>query len=509
LAEPTILQLTDSNSSYKVNHYVQVFSELDTLSPKVAFERINSGVMESVPYEGNPGMTNSDVAYWLLFTIRNNSSQTEFMLDLAYPQLDYAQLALVDSTGAQLLFETGDKFPFSNRPFSHRNFVFPISIAQGETMTFLLNADKRKSAIRFPLTLMTEEAFFAKSEKERTYLSLYYVFIMLIVLGSVLIGVGLRKSVFLWFALSVGCYGLWLLTWQGFSYKYLIPNSPVLNRHFLPFCSQMAVLSLLVFIQSFFETKRLLPKFNAVMNGVLGFFVLGTIVWVIIPETYIEMAPKLFAIRYMLVGSILVFGVTSAIRYTKIDKQRSLIFAISYSIFFLGIIGKILDEYGVINEFSFVINPILIGNLIQVIGLSSAMIFILIGIVREREELKSKAEELQQSLHELELETKANKTEFFTLKSKALIPIDKIMYIQSDGPYVEIFVEGKEKPEIDRRSLSKMTNELPDYFKQIHRSIIVNFKQVKIKRVNSVTLQDETVLNISRTFKEGLRDVQA
>jgi len=137
------------------------------------------------------------------------------------------------------------------------------------------------------------------------------------------------------------------------------------------------------------------------------------------------------------------------------------------------------------------------------------MIFILIGIVNEREALKSKAEELEQSIHKLELETQANKTEFLTLKSKALIPIEKIMYIRSDGPYVEIFVEGKDKPEVDRRSLSKMTEALPDYFRQIHRSAIVNFKQVKIKRVNSVTLKNETLLNISRSFKEGLRDFKA
>jgi len=506
VSQAKALMLNNQDDSYNVNEFVSVFSESDTISPQAAFLRIQSGEMLQVPYEGNPGMTNSDVAYWLLFRVTNKSDQTEFKLELSYPQLDFAQFAEIRNGEVETLAQTGDRFVFDRRPYPHRNFVFPISIPTGDTKTFLLNADKRKSAIRFPLELMTNERFSEKTEKERTYLSIYYVFIIIIVCGAIAIGLGLKKPVFLWFALSVACYGLWLFTWQGFSYKYLIPNWPLLNRHFLPFCSQIAVLSLLAFIQSFFETKRLLPKFNAIMNGVLAFFILGTIVWVIIPNTYIEFAPKLFAIRYLLVGTILAFGVTAAIRYAKVNKQRSIIFAISYSIFFIGIIGKILDEYGLISEFSFVYDPILIGNLIQVLGLSTAMIFILISIVNDREVLKTKTEELEQSIHQLELKSQANEIEFFTLKSKALIPIDKIKYIQSDGPYVEIFVEGKDKPEIDRMSLSKMTEKLPAYFKQIHRSVIVNFRQVKIKRVNSVTLKDETTLTISRSFKEELRE---
>ena len=109
---------------------------------------------------------------------------------------------------ASLLFETWDQYVFEKRPISNRNFDFPISLEKGEVKTFLLNADKRKSAIRFPLTLMTIESFNDQSEKERTYLSVYYVFIILIVLAAIVIGLGLRQPVFLWFALSVACYGL-------------------------------------------------------------------------------------------------------------------------------------------------------------------------------------------------------------------------------------------------------------------------------------------------------------
>lgn len=78
------------------------------------------------------------------------------------------------------------------------------------------------------------------------------------------------------------------------------------------------------------------------MNGVLIFFGVGTLVWIIIPDVYVAYAPKLFALRYTLVASILVFGFTSAIKYAWIDGRKSLIFALSYTLFFFSIVAKIL-----------------------------------------------------------------------------------------------------------------------------------------------------------------------
>lgn len=207
-------------------------------------------------------MTNSDFGYWILFTVRNETEAEDLMLELSYPQLDLTSLSLVEKDSATMMYQTGDSFVFSQRPYLSHNFVFPMSIPKGETKTYLLNADKRNSAVRFPLRLYEEQAFEAKTEKERLYLTVYYVFLLLVVFVATLIGIALKKWVFIWYAVSVFFYALWLFTWQGFSYKYLTSSFPELNRHFLAFCSQMAVVSLLVLIQSYFETKTLMPNFT-------------------------------------------------------------------------------------------------------------------------------------------------------------------------------------------------------------------------------------------------------
>lgn len=116
----------------------------------------------------------------------------------------------------------------------------------------------------------------------------------------------------------------------------------------------------------------------------------------------------------------------------------------------------------------------------------------------EVEELKLKLKELSQSKSRLKIPR-----EFITLKSKALIKLEDIRYIQSDGPYIEIFLADKEKPEIDRNSLKGILEELPpEEFIQVHRSYIVNIEFIKAFYATKIILQDGTEVNVSRSFKE-------
>lgn len=502
------LVFSDPEVIYKVNNFVKVFQTPDTITSQEAWIRILNGELDEVPYQGNPGMTNSDVAYWLVFTVVNElPNESDFKLELSYPQLDLTSLSEIKGDTAYTLFITGDSFEFDQRPIRNRNFVFPISIDHLAKKTFLLNADKRNSAVRFPLRLYSEDQFQLKSNKEQNYLTAYYLFLVIMTFCLLLVGLGLRKGVFIWYALSVFCYGLWLFTWQGFSYKYITSNLPEFNRHFLAFCTQISVMSFLVFVQSFFNTKKLLPKFDKLMNGVLILFGLAIIIWVIIPDTYIAIAPKLFAVRYILVGLILAFSIVAAVKYRKVSQQRFILFAISYSLFFITLIGKILDEYGVISEYNFVLDPVLIGNLLQVLVLSMAMILILIKIIRERENLRKTNSELKASLNRLEVVSPSKTLEYITLKSKAVLTVNEIIYISSDGAYCEFYLIGRQHPEIDRQTMTVMEGVLPANFIRIHRSTIVNVDFVKQASASALLLFDGRKLVISRTYKEKVKDV--
>ncbi|MCO6360005.1 LytTR family transcriptional regulator DNA-binding domain-containing protein [Roseivirga pacifica] len=98
------------------------------------------------------------------------------------------------------------------------------------------------------------------------------------------------------------------------------------------------------------------------------------------------------------------------------------------------------------------------------------------------------------------------KTQIIELKSKAILEAEEIVAVKSDGNYLEFYLKSKDKPEIDRNRLKNVLEVLPDYFVQIHRSYIINLKEVRIKFSDKVEMKNGEVLPVSRTYKDNLKD---
>ncbi len=93
------------------------------------------------------------------------------------------------------------------------------------------------------------------------------------------------------------------------------------------------------------------------------------------------------------------------------------------------------------------------------------------------------------------------------LKSKAVISIDDLRYLQSDGHYVNLFLKGQSNPEVERSSLKEWETKLEAYdFIRIHRSYLVGLNDLKAVYASKVLLKDGTELPVSRTYKEELKN---
>jgi DNA-binding LytR/AlgR family response regulator len=113
-------------------------------------------------------------------------------------------------------------------------------------------------------------------------------------------------------------------------------------------------------------------------------------------------------------------------------------------------------------------------------------------------------QELNQQIGELMKHQNSSKKEvnYITLKSHAVIPLENIIYVQSDGPYVEFYLKDKERPEVDRNTLKKLSQELPNnQYIQVHRSYIVNLAYIRSIYSNKLILKNGIELTISRSFK--------
>tara|TARA_R110002050_G_scaffold258026_1_gene397185 strand:+ start:2176 stop:3945 length:1770 start_codon:yes stop_codon:yes gene_type:complete len=93
------------------------------------------------------------------------------------------------------------------------------------------------------------------------------------------------------------------------------------------------------------------------------------------------------------------------------------------------------------------------------------------------------------------------------LKSKAVIKVADILYVQSEGHYVNIHLLNRENPEVERISLAALLKELgEESFQRIHRSYAVNVSQLKAVYSNRVLLHNGQELPVTRTYNGALQE---
>lgn len=103
---------------------------------------------------------------------------------------------------------------------------------------------------------------------------------------------------------------------------------------------------------------------------------------------------------------------------------------------------------------------------------------------------------------------KSIKDNVIQLKSKASIKSSQILYIKSDGHYVEYHLDTQKNPEVDRNTMIEVEKQLPPQaFVRIHKSYIVNINRIKIINSNKVMLDTGEWINLSRVYKQALKDI--
>ncbi|MFY0605217.1 MAG: LytTR family transcriptional regulator DNA-binding domain-containing protein [Cyclobacteriaceae bacterium] len=496
----------DSTSIVDLNPYLKVYHTPDTLSAKEAYQHIYSD-WEPLDEQVNPGMDYPDDVYWLNFSLKNTSPKvSKFYIEIDFPQIDFIQLYAIDSV-PKLLLETGDQFPFSKRPLPFRNFLLPVTLDENSNQEFLLLLDKRFSTMRFPMTVFHENFLTTRISKSQFKYSIFFSFLLLVVVLSLILGILLRQKAFAAYAFYVLSFGMWFFTSRGLTYQLITSEYPEFNKHFLPFCSQLAIFALVIYIQQFFQTSKYLPKFHSIMNVILLIFLGGFIFWGIFPDGFVQYASVLFPINFSLTIMVVIFTIFSAIFYYRIDRLRSVMFLTAYALFFLGIFVQVFSELGIIDASALPLDPIFTGYLLEVFILSIAMSIILRNMLLGSKVLQEKNSQLNE-----EVETYINKEQnqqagYITLSSKAVLKLDEIKYISADDHYLEYHLMDAKQKEIDRHTLSAIEKELPSNFVRIHRSTIVNIDFVKALYSEKLTLIEGTELKVSRKYKPNIQSL--
>ena len=94
------------------------------------------------------------------------------------------------------------------------------------------------------------------------------------------------------------------------------------------------------------------------------------------------------------------------------------------------------------------------------------------------------------------------KTDYRVVK----VAISDIRYIEGMSEYLKLHLKSDPKPLITLLSMKKIEEFLPAYFMRIHRSYIINLKEIQEVNKNRVIMDADTYLPIGDNYKEAFND---
>lgn len=274
----------------------------------------------------------------------------------------------------------------------------------------------------------------------------------------------------------------------------------------------------IIFTRNLLNTKETLPKWDRYIKVALYFsigFYIFYILLSVFHNNHREVNGYLFEYYYI---SFFIFAILTYFKVFRLKHKIAYYFITGSSIYiFLAFATNLI--YALVGQKEFATMFGFDSLLFSYSGMYiEAIMFAIIvaekqkQIQIERDEIKKEFETLQLELDSLKqkksIENEEKENELINLKSKAILNSSEILYIKSDGHYVEYFIENNTKPEIDRNSLSEVLKILPsNSFVRIHKSFIVNIYRIKIINATKVMLDNGVWINLSRTYKQKLKDI--
>jgi tetratricopeptide (TPR) repeat protein len=130
-------------------------------------------------------------------------------------------------------------------------------------------------------------------------------------------------------------------------------------------------------------------------------------------------------------------------------------------------------------------------------------------LLRKKEEQHlEKIGQISEELLQLKAEVaeqidKKDSQQSLKFKSGAVVAVDELIFIETEGHYLNIHLEGNVAPEVERQSMVQLLELLPpDQFARVHRRFALNLKKVRSVKAAQILLKNGAEIPLSRTYRK-------
>lgn len=378
----------------------------------------------------------SKSALWLHGELLNRAPQTEWLLGMRYPLLDFVDIYVVWPDGRIQHHASGDRRPFNTRDIDDRNFYFKLTLQPGERVQLFARIAGQGS-LQAPLEVSTPRAYAQQSRQEQVLLGIYSGALLAMLLYNLLLALSLRDKTYVHYVIYIGTFGMTQLTLSGLAFEHLWPRHPDWGNEAAPVFMGLTGWSLVLFSRQFLSLDRHWPRADFAMRMLQWLFLAA------VPETYVlpYAVPIKIVTLATIVTPILLLIITVAL-LRKGVRQASYFLA-AFTVLLLGVLLTALHMFGVVQRNFLTEYSMQIGSMLEFTLLSFALAH-RVKLAREENERLQRAhaaelearvlertKELDQAMTEL---TKANERLHALTEQDALTGLKNRMFLTERMP---------------------------------------------------------------------------
>jgi len=225
------------------------------------------------PVEGrSPNFGYVPDTFWFRFSLSAASDRRiDRTVSISYPQLDHITYYLVENGVAIERIQTGDHYPFSQRPVRHPHFLFPHTLEPGNDYQVFLRVES-KGTVQVPLRVWEPNDLFENLSLRDQANALYYGILIVIICFNLFIYFALREKTYIYYALTIASILLLMGTLRGTAFAILWPDLPWLHNQMMLVSVPATTTFSALFTSAFLKLRRKNPALHRMMQtiAVLG-----------------------------------------------------------------------------------------------------------------------------------------------------------------------------------------------------------------------------------------------
>lgn len=301
----------------------------------------------------------SKSAYWLKFVVTNKDSLGNWIAEIRSPDLDYVTLYYKGENGIWKEKNAGETWPFDKREINSRNIAFNLPMVNGSDEEYYIRI-KSLGPITIPLKIERNDFFVSESLKSEMFYGICYGIMIIMLFYNLFIYASIRETSYIYYILSVACSIIFYGFYYGHIPQYITHYQSPKLINLLPLLGSLLGISSLQFVKVFLNLVKISFFFFRFVNVLILLYFLNIIILLFIDPV---ISPIINACLALV--SVIIVLICSYLALKK-GSREARFFIFAWSFYLITIIVFVLRITGLLPEYEFIMDILLIGSIVEI-----------------------------------------------------------------------------------------------------------------------------------------------